>query len=183
MSSDQNDYNKTGMVTFVLSMVVTFGVMTYVVFKGGVDLKEVREGAPQAPGQMLAGGAGEAKPIDVSGAKEPWMSSDDLVGRGKQVYATSCAMCHGNEGKGDGPAGMSLNPKPRNFVEGKWTKGGARLGLFDVVSNGIPGTSMAAFKHVPLNERWALVHFIRSITQNEVKDDDKAVAAKASTLQ
>jgi mono/diheme cytochrome c family protein len=92
-------------------------------------------------------------------------------------------MCHGNEGKGDGPAGASLNPKPRNFVEGKWTHGGTRLGLMEVLEDGIKGSSMQSYKHMPINDRWALVHFIRSITTNKVADNDADVAAKAPNLK
>jgi len=31
------------------------------------------------------------------------------------VYAQSCTACHGSAGKGDGPAGKFLNPKPTDF--------------------------------------------------------------------
>ena len=34
------------------------------------------------------------------------------------------------KGLGDGPAGMSLNPRPRNFVEGKWKVGGDSVNRF-----------------------------------------------------
>jgi len=34
-------------------------------------------------------------------------------------YANFCSSCHGPEGKGDGAAGMALNPKPRDFVTWK----------------------------------------------------------------
>lgn len=59
-----------------------------------------------------------------------------------QVYSTYCASCHGNGGKGDGPAGAALNPKPRNFSDKAWqtatnddriktvlAKGGTAVGL------------------------------------------------------
>ena len=38
----------------------------------------------------------------------------------QEVFATRCATCHGPEGKGDGPAGMALNPKPRSFGDAAW---------------------------------------------------------------
>ena len=38
---------------------------------------------------------------------------------GKQVFLQNCAMCHGNEGKGDGPAAPGFNPRPANFTEAK----------------------------------------------------------------
>lgn len=184
MSSDQNDYNKAGLITFVLSMIMTFVVMIYVTFlSGGIDLKEVRPDATAGKQDLTAAKKDAAKTEDLSSVKEPWNSTEPLIANGAKIYATACAMCHGNEGKGDGPAGMSLNPKARNLVEGQWKKGGTRLGLIDVISNGLPPSSMASFAHLPLVDRWSLVHFIRSITKNKVTDDDKEVAAAAAKLK
>lgn len=180
-SADQNSYSKSGMVTFVLSMIASFAILIYVSFFNGIDLKEVKE---QAPGTEMAPQAGgPAKKFDAASVKEPWVSSEEIVAHGKELYTANCVVCHGAGGLGDGPAGASLNPKPRNLVEGKWKKGGGRLGLMDVMNNGLPGTPMQAYKHLPLVDRWALVHYVRSISQNPGKDDDAAVAAKAKTIQ
>ena len=40
----------------------------------------------------------------------------DLVA-GKKVYETNCVSCHGAKGKGDGPVGINLKPKPRDFTD------------------------------------------------------------------
>lgn len=32
------------------------------------------------------------------------------------IYAQKCVSCHGAQGKGDGPAGKYLNPKPNDFT-------------------------------------------------------------------
>ncbi|MGB9381229.1 MAG: cytochrome c [Candidatus Binatus sp.] len=32
------------------------------------------------------------------------------------LYSNKCAACHGTDGKGDGPAGKYLNPKPTDFA-------------------------------------------------------------------
>jgi len=34
----------------------------------------------------------------------------------KQLYEQTCAMCHGPEGKGDGPNAQVLQPKPANLT-------------------------------------------------------------------
>ena len=181
--NNQNDYNKNGLITFSLSMGVSILVLIYVsFFTGGIDLKEVTastvtQGA--APVQAKA----EA-PIDVSNVKDPWVPSDDMVKAGHQLFVQNCAMCHGPKGMGDGPAGASLNPHPRNMVEGKWTHGGTRLGLMEVLRNGIPGSSMQSYKGaLKVNQRWALVAFVRSITNNKVPDNDADVAKAAPTLE
>jgi len=35
-----------------------------------------------------------------------------LIARGKEIYATKCAVCHGDAGDGKGPAGAALPLKP-----------------------------------------------------------------------
>jgi mono/diheme cytochrome c family protein len=39
---------------------------------------------------------------------------------GKAVYESKCALCHGQDGKGNGPAASTLNPRPRDFTSGKY---------------------------------------------------------------
>lgn len=31
-----------------------------------------------------------------------------------------CVVCHGEDGKGDGPGAAALNPKPRDYTDAKW---------------------------------------------------------------
>lgn len=50
----------------------------------------------------------------------PALAAD--VDAGKQTYQAMCASCHGAEGKGDGPAGAALDPKPRDFTDSEWQK-------------------------------------------------------------
>jgi mono/diheme cytochrome c family protein len=56
------------------------------------------------------------------------------------IYAEKCAACHGDTGKGDGPAGQAMQPPPQPFssaLKGKsdsWiatviTKGGPAVGM------------------------------------------------------
>jgi len=41
---------------------------------------------------------------------------------GATTYKTYCSTCHGDTGKGDGPAAGSLDPKPASFADPKfWT--------------------------------------------------------------
>jgi mono/diheme cytochrome c family protein len=40
----------------------------------------------------------------------------------RTIFNTRCATCHGAEGKGNGPAAITLNPKPRNYTDAAWQK-------------------------------------------------------------
>lgn len=39
-----------------------------------------------------------------------------------EMFATRCAACHGQFGRGDGPGAAGLNPKPRNYADAVWQK-------------------------------------------------------------
>lgn len=180
MSEFKEEYNKGGLIAFLFSMVVVFGLIIYLaVVHPGVDLgenvKDPNEVAP-AKEDILAG-------FNIDDVKEPWVSSDKMIAYGYKTYDINCSTCHGKEGKGDGVAGASLTPKPRNFVEGKWTQGEGIVSLYKAISNGIPGTAMSPYGHMKSGDRWAIIHWIDSITNNKSKDDAAKVAEFAKSAK
>lgn len=102
-------------------------------------------------------------PIDVNKFA---VSTPELIEKGKTVYNTQCASCHGTEGKGDGIAGANLNPKPRNFhtLEG-WTNGPEFNMIYKTLQQGIVENGMASYSNLPPDERFALIHFIRTLAK------------------
>lgn len=178
MSESREEYNRGGMNAFIFSMVFVILFFIYIVaIHPGVNLGE-KVVDPNA----VAAASGEPA-FDIATVPEPWVKDDKVIAYGAKVYATNCAMCHGAEGKGDGAAGGALNPKPRNLVEGKWTQGNGVIAHFKIVTNGIPGTSMAAFGHFKAADRWALVQFIESITQNKSTETPEQIAEFAKTAK
>lgn len=69
------------------------------------------------------------------------------------LYRDRCAVCHGSEGRGDGPAAAMLSPRPRDFTAGIYkfrsTPTGALPTAADIaatIGDGLRGTSMPGFR-------------------------------------
>jgi mono/diheme cytochrome c family protein len=59
-------------------------------------------------------------PTESGPNRQPKMAQADGSEQAERMFATVCAVCHGMEGKGDGPGAANLNPKPRNYTDPKW---------------------------------------------------------------
>lgn len=186
-ASDQNHHNTGGYIAFIGSMVFTILFFIYISFiHKGVDLKEVSqpEGKQEAPAGATDSGAAPAGGADASGVmpatQQPWNESTAMVERGHELYKTACATCHGGDGRGTGPAARNI--QPRDLVAGNWKLGGDSLALFNTITKGIEGTGMASFAYMPTTDRWALVHYVRSITKNRIADNQDYLVAEAAKL-
>ncbi|HEX7941743.1 MAG TPA: cytochrome c, partial [Gemmatimonadaceae bacterium] len=65
------------------------------------------------------------------------------LAEGKAIFDKSCASCHGATGRGDGPAGVGLNPKPPAIGTVEHMRGVTPALTYRVLSVGIAGTPMA----------------------------------------
>ncbi len=85
--------------------------------------------------------------------------------RGAPIYAQQCAVCHGDAGLGDGPAGIGLEPAPSNLTDAKRL---GRLSLYDLYSTttlGVEGTDMPAFAdQLDERQRWDLAVYIAGLS-------------------
>jgi cytochrome c oxidase cbb3-type subunit 3 len=69
------------------------------------------------------------------------------VEKGKRLYDSRCAFCHGNSGAGNGPAGAALKPKPTDFTRAEYWKSTSPEAIKAAIQNGKPNTAMLAFKN------------------------------------
>jgi mono/diheme cytochrome c family protein len=102
-------------------------------------------------------------------------ASPTLLAIGKQLYGQQCAACHGATGRGDGEAAYLLYPKPRDLVAAKyrlvstWERVATDQDLFDTISRGMPGSSMPSWGHLTAEQRWGLVHYIKSLAEKPLE--------------
>jgi len=93
----------------------------------------------------------------------PIPPTSESIARGLEIYQQSCVICHGVTGKGDGPVGVTLSPRPSNFEihmpPGIHTDGQ----LLDWISSGFPGSAMPAFGNgYSEDELWDVINYIRA---------------------
>ncbi len=84
---------------------------------------------------------------------------------GRQLFASGgCASCHGNEGRGDGPAAASFPVKPRNFTAGRFHRGSRTADIYMTLATGLDGTPMAAFSKVlGPDDLWDVAMFVHTL--------------------
>jgi len=87
----------------------------------------------------------------VTGMRET-IASRRATMSGEEIYQFRCAVCHGENGAGDGPAAEFVHPRPRDFTQGlfKYKTSPAELpprdeDLFNIIKHGLTGTSMVGW--------------------------------------
>ncbi len=105
------------------------------------------------------------RPVQVVNEQaNPIPPNRESVAAGQTVFMTTCAPCHGTSGKGDGPVGVALNPRPADLTQHAIPGVHTDAQLFEWITNGFPGSRMPAFKSsLSDTDRWNLVNFIRTL--------------------
>jgi cytochrome c oxidase subunit 2 len=108
------------------------------------------------------------KPIDLKAA---FAGTPDQIKRGGAVYELNCANCHGLKGDGSGL------PTARNFTKIDGWKNGTKLSqMFVTVTEGVAGTQMQPFSHLPADDRFAVIHYEQTFAKGHPKDTPEDIA-------
>lgn len=110
---------------------------------------------------------------DVSPPTANFLTDPPNIRAGQELYQHHCATCHGETGRGDGPAGQTQSLKPANLAD---PRGVAQKPLdywFWRVSEGgtaeafrTKGSVMPAWKyHLSEVERWQVIAFARTLNK------------------
>jgi mono/diheme cytochrome c family protein len=91
------------------------------------------------------------------------VSADPVaIARGQEIYGQLCAVCHGVQGRGDGPLARTMVPRPADFRI-HMADGHTPEQLFDWTSNGVPDTAMQGFSNdLSVEDRWNVINYLQT---------------------
>ena len=120
---------------------------------------------PRVPADKLA---------EVKSIKSTVPASDEkTISIGKAIFSGKgvCANCHGEDGSGKGPLAKSFDKHPRDFTgtdDIGWQKARTDGEIFWAISKGTEYGMLPYEDMLSMDERWALVAYIRSLESSVV---------------
>ena len=113
--------------------------------------------------------------------RSPVPYSAESIASGAQVYAEQCSVCHGPQGRGDGPAAATLKVHPVDLTEHVFHH---REGdLFWWIKYGIPGTPMpGSGGRISEPRIWDLIHLLRARAEAD-RENGMASAVQSWTIE
>lgn len=99
--------------------------------------------------------------------------------KAKTLYENNCISCHGPDGRGDGPDGVDLDPKPANFHDRDRAPIVSPFAAFNTIRLGVPGTGMPAHSFSD-EEVWALAFYVNTFRFGVPVKSREALSAKIS---
>ena len=117
--------------------------------------------------RALAASLLTAYPVPLAPSQAP-----DLV-RARTLFAQNCASCHGAAGSAPPAAMQALDPPPIDFTDIDRARQRSAFGLYQVITQGLEGTSMASFASLSDEDRWALAFYAGSIAFEDVAKGER----------
>lgn len=114
-------------------------------------------------------------------------ADDQTVALGKEVFASYCVICHGDKGDGKGligivhraqQDGIVVHIYPRDFTAGLFKFRTTPTGnlptdadLLKIITEGIPRSGMPSHEDVSLNERQAVIEYIKTFSKRWAEEE------------
>ncbi len=106
-------------------------------------------------------------PEEALALENPIPATEESIAIGAKIFAERCVACHGEEGRGDGPAAAALDPPPSN-LHADHVHAQTDGSMFWTIKEGSPGTAMPPWEDVLTDEEiWHLVNFIHTFDDSK----------------
>jgi len=135
----------------------------------GLSAQEKQEKKEQPAPAPAPAAQGASAPHDFTisaedkARKNPVKFTDISVERGKKVYQTQCALCHGTKGDGKGEMVEEMKINPPDFSNPETLKGRTDGELFAIIRSGKEPMPGQAGRMTDLH-LWNLVNYLRSVS-------------------
>ncbi len=94
-------------------------------------------------------------------AANPVKPTQESVNQGRVLFEKNCVVCHGAEGRGDGPGAAQLNPQPADLRLHMPYHTDAQF--FNFIENGYPQSAMTGYKGVISDtDIWNMINYLRA---------------------
>lgn len=90
---------------------------------------------------------------------EARLASGEARERGRRLFLDHCALCHGERADGHGMR-RNLSTPAADLTDPTWRASATAAGVFHTIREGVPGTPMASWKSLSVEETWDLVAYI-----------------------
>ncbi len=102
----------------------------------------------------------------------------EQIALGKEIFSKNCISCHGEQGKGDGPAGKGLENPPADFTDAAHATFYSEEGRKQIIRKGVKGTVMVPWENTLSEDEIDAVYayiktFIKPAEEGESHDGHK----------
>lgn len=108
-----------------------------------------------------------ATPSELRSMKNPLPVTREVLSEARAHFADHCAVCHGNDGKGESGMGKTMYPRTPDMTQAR-TQNLSDGELFSIIENGVRLTGMPGFGSGTAQSAqasWTLVHFVRHLPE------------------
>jgi mono/diheme cytochrome c family protein len=157
------------LIPFVLGLLITYEVIhvDWISFMENQDtIRPMEQPFPVPENSVPIQGA--AYVGGIGSPENPIKSDDASVERGRILFDFNCRLCHGNEGKGDGPvAAFFKTVPPVNLTDSD--RAAMNDGdIFLTITNGTEYMP-ALLENLDVYNRWDVVNYVRQLQANAQK--------------
>jgi mono/diheme cytochrome c family protein len=107
-------------------------------------------------------------------------ASPDTPDRGQELYAASCAECHGRTGQGNGPKAATLPTTPPDFTNQEFMAAKSADDFYQAISAGVSPAMPAFAGELSEDDRWVLADYLRLLTFGSVSESAATGGGTAS---
>ncbi|MGC2401829.1 MAG: cytochrome c [Acidobacteriaceae bacterium] len=120
-------------------------------------------GAAALPQQSPPPASPVPAPANLSNQVNPVKPAPESLARGKKIYGYECALCHGDDGSGNGDLASKMKTKMADLRDPTALKSYTDGQIYAIINQG-KGEMEGEGARVKPEDTWSLVNYVRSMS-------------------